>query len=269
MVCALESAHSPPAGGEVNMPTEAIATNGHKASVHMILQAKGGVGKSFVAAVIAQYFFNRFGAVHCFDTDPGNATLAQYKALAAEHIGDLIKSGVINQKRFDPLVEKLLDSDGVSIVDIGAATFLPFWNHVLENEILAMLEHEGRNAYIHCVVAGGQAMTDTLNGLERLAQTADKKAVVVWLNEYFGEVREGDRAFDQFKLVQDLAPKLVGSVLIRRRNPDTFEDDVQQMLQSRLTFDEAIASEDFSLVSKQRLQIVRRELFEQLDGLAI
>ena len=30
---------------------------------------------------------------------------------------------------------------------------------------------------------------------------------------------------------------------------------------------EAIAAEDFSLVSKQRLQIVRRELFEQLDEL--
>lgn len=251
------------------MPKETIATNGRKPSVHIVLQAKGGVGKSFVAAIIAQYFFNRFGAVQCFDTDPGNATLAQYKALSVEHIGGLIKSGVINQKRFDPLVEKLLDGEGVSIVDTGAATFLPFWNYILENEILSLLEHQDRHAYLHCVVAGGQALVDTLNGLERLAQTSDKRAVVVWLNEYFGEVCEGGRAFDQFKLAQDLAPKLVGSVVIRKRNPDTFEDDVQQMLQSRLTFDEAIASEEFSLVSKQRLQIVRRELFEQLDGLGI
>ena len=56
-------------------------------------------------------------------------------------------------------------------------------------------------------------------------------------------------------------------MLIRKRTPDTFEDDVQQMLRDRLTFDEAIAAEEFSLVSKQRLQIVRRELFEQLDEL--
>ena len=68
-------------------------------------------------------------------------------------------------------------------------------------------------------------------------------------------------------MAQDLAPKLVGAVLICKRNPDTFEDDVQPMLRGRLTFDEAIAAEDFSLVSKQRLQIVRRELFEQLDEL--
>jgi hypothetical protein len=37
------------------------------------------------------------------------------------------------------------------------------------------------------------------------------------------------------------------------------------MLTRRLTFEEAIQSADFSLVSKQRLEIIRRELFEQLE----
>jgi CobQ/CobB/MinD/ParA nucleotide binding domain len=244
-------------------------TNGHRPLVHVILQAKGGVGKSYVAAIVAQYYRNHQYAVRCFDTDPGNATLTQYKGLDVEHIGDLIQGGVINQKRFDPLVEKLLNGDGISIVDTGASTFLPFWNYVLENEVLTLLENQGRRVYIHCVVTGGQAMKDTLNGLDRLAQTTSQKSIIVWLNEFFGEVREGNRPFEQFKLAQDLAPKLVGSVLIRKLNPDTFEDDVQQMLRTRLTFEEAIVSEDFSLVSKQRLQIVRRELFEQMDELEL
>ena len=244
-------------------------TDGHRPAVHVVLQAKGGVGKSYVATIVAQYFRSREWAVQCFDTDPGNATLAQYKALDVEHIGDLIQAGVINQKRFDPLIEKLLNGNGASVVDTGASTFLPFWNYMLENEVLPLLENQGRQVYLHCVVTGGQAMTDTLNGLDRLAHTASKKAIIVWLNEFFGEVREGSRPFEQFKLAQELAPKLVGSVLIRKRNPDTFEDDVQHMLRTRLTFDEAIAAEGFSLVSKQRLQIVRRELFEQLDELAL
>ena len=179
----------------------------------------------------------------------------------------MIQGGIINQKRFDPLIEKLMNGDGAAIVDTGASTFLPFWNYMLENEVLPLLENQGRQVYLHCVVTGGQAMTDTLNGLDRLAQTTGHKAIIVWLNEFFGEVREGSRPFEQFKLAQVLAPKLVGSVLIRKRNSDTFEDDVQQMLRNRLTFDEAIAGADFSLVSKQRLQIVRRELFEQLDEL--
>ena len=61
-----------------------MQANGHRPSVHILLQAKGGVGKSFVAAVVAQYYFNRIGVAQCFDTDPGNATLAQYKALAVD-----------------------------------------------------------------------------------------------------------------------------------------------------------------------------------------
>jgi hypothetical protein len=244
-------------------------TNGHRPVVHVVLQAKGGVGKSYVASIVAQYYRTLEWPVRCFDTDPGNATLAQYKTLDVEHIGDLIQGGVINQKRFDPLIERLLSGDGASVVDTGAATFLPFWNYVLENEVLPLLGNQSRRVYMHCVVTGGQSMKDTLNGLDRLAQTTSEKAIIVWLNEFFGEVREGSRPFEQFKLAQDLAPKLVGSVLIRKRNPDTFEDDVQQMLQNRLTFDEAIESEHFSLVSKQRLQIVRRELFEQLDALEL
>ena len=248
------------------MPKE---NNGHQPNVHVVLQAKGGVGKSYVAAILAQYCLTRQLTVRCFDTDPGNATLAQYKALDVEHIGDLIQSGVINQKGFDPLIEKLQNGEGTAIVDTGASTFLPFWNYVIENEVLPLLESQGRRVYLRCVVTGGQAMTDTLNGLARLAQTTSQKAIFVWLNEFFGEVREGNRSFEQFKLAQDLAPKLVGCVLIRKRNPDTFEDDVQQMLRGRLTFDEAIAAEDFLLVSKQRLQIIRRELFGQLDELEL
>jgi len=50
-----------------------------------------------------------------------------------------------------------------------------------------------------------------------------------------------------------------------KRNPNTYGDDMRLMLARRLTFQEAIRLGDFSLVSKQRLQIIQRELFDQLD----
>jgi hypothetical protein len=40
-------------------------------------------------------------------------------------------------------------------------------------------------------------------------------------------------------------------------------------IEGGLTFEEAAISEEFSLVSKQRLQIVRGELFGQMDGLEL
>ena len=53
-------------------------------------------------------------------------------------------------------------------------------------------------------------MTDTLNGLERLAQTTSEKNVIVWLNEYFGEVSKDGKTFEEFKVAEDYASKLVG-----------------------------------------------------------
>jgi hypothetical protein len=233
-------------------------------AVYLILQGKGGVGESFVSAILGQYFRCRKATLHCFDTDPVNATFAQYQALAAEHL-NVLRRGAIHDKRFDELVEKLCQVDGTCIVDTGATTFVPLWNYILENEILAFLAARSRRVFVHSVVAGGQAMSDTLNGLERLAQTTTQKNVIVWLNEYFGEVSKDGKPFEEFRVAEEQAHKLLGTVVIRERNPNTYGDDMRQMLAKRLTFEEAIHLAEFSLVSKQRLEIIRRELFDQLD----
>src|SRR5580692_8513213 len=246
------------------MTNQQTSTNGAQASVHVVLQGKGGVGKSFVSAILAQYFRTKSAPVHCLDTDPVNATFAQYRALGAEHL-KVLRRGTVNEKQFDLLVEKVCCGDGVFIVDTGATTFVPLWNYILENEILAFFRSHGRNVFVHSVVTGGQAMTDTLNGLERLAQTTSEKNVIVWLNEYFGEVSKDGKPFEQFRVAKEQADKLLGTVVIRDRNPNTYGDDMRQMLLKRLTFEEAIRLPEFSLVSKQRLTIIRRELFEQLD----
>jgi hypothetical protein len=232
--------------------------------VHFILQGKGGVGKSLVSAVLAQYFRHRKIIPHYFDTDPVNATFAQYQALAAEHL-NVLRRGAIHDKRFDDLIEKLCQLDGISIVDTGATTFVPLWNYILENEILCFLKTRARRVFVHSVIAGGQDMSDTLNGLERLAETTTEKNVIVWLNEYFGEISKDGKPFEQFRVAEDQVEKLLGTVVIRERNPNTYGDDMRQMLAKRLTFEEAIRLAEFSLVSKQRLEIIRRELFEQLE----
>ena len=190
--------------------------NGTQASVHLVLQGKGGVGKSFVSAILAQYFRTKSARVHCMDTDPVNATFAQYRLLEAEHL-KVLRRGRINEKEFDVFVQRVCCGEGVFIVDTGATTFVPLWNFILENEILEMFQTHQRRVFVHSVVAGGQAMSDTLNGLERLAQTTSQKNVIVWINEYFGEVTKDGKTFEEFKIAEEYAHKLVGSVLIRDR----------------------------------------------------
>ena len=236
--------------------------------VHFILQGKGGVGKSLISAILAQYFRSKNVTSHCFDTDPVNATFAQYQSLGAEHI-NVLRRGAIYDKRFDELFEKICQIEGICIVDTGATTFVPLWNYILENDILGFLAGKHRRVFVHSVVAGGQAMTDTLNGFERLAETTTEKNVIVWLNEYFGEVSNDGKPFEEFRVAQEQSDKLLGTVVIRERNPNTYGDDMRQMLTKRLTFDEATGLGELSLVSKQRLTIIRRELFEQLDRIGM
>ncbi|MGI9070807.1 MAG: hypothetical protein ACR2JB_05625 [Bryobacteraceae bacterium] len=121
--------------------------------VHLVLQGKGGVGKSLISAILGQYFEIRKVTPHCFDTDPVNATFAPYQALAAEHI-NVLRRGAIYDSRFDELFEKNCQIEGVCIVDTGATTFVPLWNYIFENDILSLLAGRSHRVFVHSIIAG-------------------------------------------------------------------------------------------------------------------
>jgi hypothetical protein len=56
------------------------------------------------------------------------------------------------------------------------------------------------------------------------------------------------------------------SIRLYRQSADTFGKDVALMLNERLTFEEAIQSPAFPLMAKQRLKMVKRGIFEQMDN---
>src|ERR1044071_3474744 len=100
-----------PAEGD-RMKTNEPTTDGrNQGTAHFVLQGKGGVGKSYVSAVLAQYFQERTKALHCLDTDPVNATFTQYKRLAAEHI-NILRRGAVHEKRFDELIDRICTGEG-------------------------------------------------------------------------------------------------------------------------------------------------------------
>jgi hypothetical protein len=235
------------------------------ATVHFSLQGKGGVGKSLVASLLAQYFMDRKRMpIRCIDADPVNQTLAQYQALAAQRL-DLMKEGSVDQRSFDGLMETLLTESGTFIVDNGASTFIPLWNYMLENNAMALLKASGRRVFVHCVVTGGQALADTLTGFARLSETTEERNIVLWVNEYFGRVERDGRTLSELPVYTEHSGSVVGSVAIPRRNHDTFGRDVEEVIARKLTFQEAIDSPSFPIMVRQRLRVVQRELFDQLD----
>ena len=249
--------------------TTSSETNGSETTgaIHLTLQGKGGVGKSLVASLLAQYFRDGGRDVRCIDTDPVNRTFAQYAALHADRLNLRDEHNRIDQRAFDTLMERFLNEDATFVVDNGASTFLPLWHYLLENNALDYLNKNGRRVYVHTVITGGQALLDTLNGFHELAQTTSERNIVIWVNEYFGRVEADGKKFSEMAAYRENAEKVCGAVIFSKRNQDTFGRDIEDMIAAKLTFREAINEAKLPIMAKQRLKIVQRDLFDQLDRL--
>jgi len=247
--------------------TKASGNGSGKTAIHIALQGKGGVGKSLISAILSQYLSSKGQDVCGIDADPVNQTLSEYQGLPVECL-NLLREGSIEQREFDLLMERFLKENGTFVVDTGASTFIPLWHYILENHAFDHLRQKGKRVFIHSVITGGQSLNDTLSGFEALAETREKN-IVVWLNEYFGPVLQDGAGFADMAVCKRHANKLHGSVAIARRTADTFGRDMEEMISRKLTFDEAVKASDFTIMTKQRLLVVQRDLFEQLDRVGL
>ena len=89
-------------------------------TVHITLQGKGGIGKSFVSLMLAQYLKQHDPGVLCLDTDPVNATFSSFPALNVCSIALLESNNMINERHFDDMMEQILNANCNVVVDNGA-----------------------------------------------------------------------------------------------------------------------------------------------------
>ncbi len=235
-------------------------------TVHLILQGKGGVGKSYVSSLIAQHRMSSGVSIICIDTDPVNRTFSQYEAFNATEL-NLLEGSKVNEGRFDDLMEMILDDRSVDfVIDNGASSFIPLSSYLVENAAIETLIEAGKSVVVHSVITGGQAMTDTLSAFDRLAtQFCAEADLVLWLNEYFGAISAKGKELDEMKLYRDNKDRISGEVRIARQTGDTFGKDIEKMLNLKLTFDQAITSDQFRIMSRKRLKMVKENLFSQMD----
>ena len=173
----------------------------------------------------------------------------------------------MDQREFDLLMERFLTESGTFVVDTGASTFIPLWHYVLENHALDYLRERGKRVFVHSVITGGQVAERHASRVRAISRNTREKNIVVWLNEYFGAVLQDGSPFRDMAVYKRHAGKVHGSVAIVRRTADTFGRDVEEMICQKMTFDEALNGSGFTIMAKQRLRVVQRDLFEQLDAI--
>ncbi|MBL4571817.1 MAG: P-loop NTPase [Gammaproteobacteria bacterium] len=237
------------------------------ATVHITLQGKGGIGKTMVSALLAQYLKQNSTKVACYDADPVNSSLGAFTKLEAKRV-TLMQDGEINSRVFDQVFEEIISLDHSAVIDCGASSFVPLAKYLMDNETFQFLESHGKKVLIHCPIAGGQSLTDTLSGFSQLVtQLPPSVKIVVWLNEYFGLIESDGTHFNEMKVVRENAESIGGTVLLDKQAEQTFGTDIREMLTQKLTFNEIAESDKFGLMAKQRLVIFKRSVFEQLDAL--
>jgi len=103
----------------------------NKQNLHISLNGKGGVGKSYISALLMQYIQDKNGNINGIDTDPSNRTLADIKSLDVMSL-ELMQDNQISVAKFDDLTMYLLElKDKDVVIDVGATTFLPLVNYLL------------------------------------------------------------------------------------------------------------------------------------------
>jgi hypothetical protein len=241
--------------------------------VHITLQGKGGVGKSMISSVISQYLMAKSAPARFVDTDPVNATLMGYKSLEAQRI-TLMPEGAtsIDERKFDELMEQIVSEDASFVIDNGASSFIALSNYIIENDAIAVMIESGKKVVIHTVVTGGQAMRDTLRGFSQLAsQLPEEARLIVWLNEYFGEISGKDndgnvKHFEEMTAYLNAKDKVEAIIRIPKQSSSTFGKDMELMLDQKMTFADVAASGEFGMMAKKRLDTIRDVIFKQLDN---
>lgn len=236
------------------------------AKIHITMQGKGGVGKSFISAITAQYKYHKDQPAICFDTDPINATFHGFKSLNVIRL-DIMDGDEINPRHFDKLIETIAATQQDVIIDNGASSFVPLSHYLLTNQVTELLQELGHELIIHTVITGGQALLDTINGFSQLVkQFPDEVKFVVWLNPYWGKIELEGKTFEQMKVYKENKNRISSLITIPDLKEETFGRDLSEMLQQKITFKEAIESPDKNIMTRQRLKLVREQLFEQLDN---
>ena len=239
------------------------------AKIHITMQGKGGVGKSFVSATTAQYKQHKEQLPLCIDTDPINSTFHGFKSLKVERL-DIMEGDEINPRHFDVLIEKIANTQNDVVIDNGASSFVPLSHYLITNHVPMLLKELGHELIIHTVITGGQALLDTTHGFSQLVnQFPDDVRFVVWLNPYWGKIESDGKSFEQMKVYRDNKDRISALIQIPDLKKETYGQDLTDTLQQKLTFNEVIESPARNIMTRQRLKIIRDQLFGQLDNAGV
>ncbi len=236
------------------------------ATIHFILQGKGGVGKSMIASMLFQFYQEEGYEVMGYDTDPVNQTFMSFKEFDNIKLIEIMEDNGdnIDSRKFDDLLEELVASEASHvIIDNGASSFIALGSYIKDSDMLNILAENGHQIYFHTVIVGGQALYDTLNGLNKLFLNFPSSEIIIWKNLFWGKIVIDDKEFDNFKLIQENPEKIYAIIDIPTGNKDLIGKDLQQLFAKKQSFNTGINGKN-PIAVKSRLKKYWNEVKERI-----
>ena len=159
----------------------------------------------------------------------------------------LLEGDEIIVRNFDAFIEQLIElgEDDVAVVDNGAASFLPLCSYMVDNGVVEILKDAGHEVCIHSVVTGGSGFQDTAIGLDAMINHFPEARTFVWKNGYFGGLDVNGTAIESTKYFRENRERIAGIIEIPQMRHDTYGEDISDLLEGKLTFDQGIRSKRF------------------------
>ncbi len=236
--------------------------------LHMTLGDKGGIGKSFIASLMAQYYLDNVTDVNltCIDLDPKNRTFSRYAGLDVDFI-DVQSDGDIDKMKFDLFVNRVISAgeSGEVIVDVGGNIYISLTDYLRVNEVLQLLIAEGVEVILHIPIVGAGDLFPTLKTLDELmGSTPDEVKAAIWINQKNGRVEYNGKSFEESERFEEYRPRICAITYIPLWRPD-MQISVAAMLEEAVTFNAAKGMPIFDIMGKQRLRMAQRYLYQAIE----
>jgi hypothetical protein len=230
------------------------------ANIHLIGGEKGGVGKSLVARILAQYLIDKQLPFLGFDTDRSHGALMRFYAGFASPVV------VDRYEALDAIVEAAVaQPERRILVDLAAQTHEPLVKWMDESGVLELSQESDFTLNYWHVMDSGKDSVDLLAKL--LNQFGERLQYVLVLNQLRG---------DDFSILQQSGEQAKALALgarivsIKRLN----EPAIQKIDASSSSFWAATNSADkqvtgLGLMERQRVKIWLRGAYQQLDDVGV
>ena len=230
------------------------------ANIHFVGGEKGGVGKSVVARVLAQYMIDREIPFCAFDTDRSHGSLLRFYANYS------VSTQIEAFESLDAIVEAAIEDNNRHIlVDLAAQTFHPFVKWFEETGVAELTEKLGITVTYWNVMDSGKDSVDLLDPL--FAQYAPNMNYILVLNALRGDNFEIFENSEARKQALELDAKIMP---LKRLHPPL----MQKIDATSASFWAAKNSVPGStvklgLLERHRVKIWLREVYHQLDLLGV